>query len=125
MDMERWTRPPQTENAAEMLREMVARIREIDDQARALNRELRELYSEAKGRGISVKALKQIARDPDAQNEAETVAAYLRAMGASDVVVSRLRTESLDNVLFGSTGFPSDGIDLDFDIERDIGGPGL
>jgi uncharacterized protein (UPF0335 family) len=72
MDMEKWTRPPQTENAATVLREMVARIREIDDQSRELNRALREIYSEAKGRGISIKALKQIA----------TVTAYLKAMGA-------------------------------------------
>jgi uncharacterized protein (UPF0335 family) len=72
MEMERWTRPPQIESAAEVLREMVGRIREIDEQARALNRELREIYSEAKGRGISTKALKQIARDLNAQDEAET-----------------------------------------------------
>jgi uncharacterized protein (UPF0335 family) len=122
MDMEKWTRPPQTENAATVLREMVARIREIDDQSRELNRALREIYSEAKGRGISVKALKQIARDPDAQDEAETVTAYLKAMGAPDIVVDRLRLESLDSILFGSTGFPSDGIDMqNFDIERGIG----
>jgi uncharacterized protein (UPF0335 family) len=122
MDMEKWTRPPQTENAATVLREMVARIREIDDQSRELNRALREIYSEAKGRGISVMALKQIARDPDAQDEAETVTAYLKAMGAPDIVVDRLRLESLDSILFGSTGFPSDGIDMqNFDIERGIG----
>jgi hypothetical protein len=68
------------------------------------------------------KALKQIARDPDAQDEAETVTAYLKAMGAPDIVVDRLRLESLDSILFGSTGFPSDGIDMqNFDIERGIG----
>jgi uncharacterized protein (UPF0335 family) len=126
MNPEIWTRPPQTEGAAEVLRVTVARIREIDEQARALNRELRELYSEAKGRGISVKALKAIARDPNARGEAETVTAYLKAMGAPDIVVDRLRLESLDSILFGSTGFPSDGIDMEnFDIERDIGGPAL
>jgi uncharacterized protein (UPF0335 family) len=122
MEMERWTRPPQIESAAEVLREMVGRIREIDEQARALNRELREIYSEAKGRGISTKALKQIARDLNAQDEAETVTAYLKAMGAPDSFIGRLRSESLDTILFGTTGFPSDGIDMEnFDIVRGIG----
>lgn len=122
MEMERWTRPPQIESAAEVLREMVGRIREIDEQARALNRELREIYSEAKRRGISTKALKQIARDLNAQDEAETVTAYLKAMGAPDSFIGRLRSESLDTILFGTTGFPSDGIDMEnFDIVRGIG----
>jgi uncharacterized protein (UPF0335 family) len=41
------------EDAAEVLRVIVARIREIDEQMRALHRELREIYAEAKGRGIN------------------------------------------------------------------------
>jgi uncharacterized protein (UPF0335 family) len=129
MDSERWTRPPQSEGVAEVLREMIARIRAIDDKSRELNRELRELYTEAKARGLSTKALKAIARDPRAQDEADTITAYLKEIGAPSDIVGRLRTESLDTILFGSsTGWPSDGIDDDianFDIERDIAGPGL
>jgi hypothetical protein len=49
------------------------------------------------------------------------VTAYLKAVGAPDIVVDRLRLESLDTILFGSIGFPSDGIDIEnFDIERGI-----
>ena len=96
--------------------------REIDAQTHELNRQLREIYAEAKGRGISTKALKSIARDPAAQDEANAVTDYLRALGAPQSVIGRLNTESLDTILFGTnTGWPSDGIDLaDFDIERDI-----
>jgi hypothetical protein len=96
--------------------------REIDAQTHELNRQLREIYAEAKGRGISTKALKSIARDPAAQDEANAVTDYLRALGAPQSVIGRLNTESLDAILFGTnTGWPSDGIDLaDFDIERDI-----
>jgi uncharacterized protein (UPF0335 family) len=126
MNSERLTRSPQMEGTATLLRELVGRVRAIDAQTKELNRELREAYAEAKGRGISVKALKAIARDPNAQGEAETVTAYLKAMGAPDSVVGRLRSESLDSILFGTnTDFPSDGIDMDFDIERGIGAPGL
>jgi uncharacterized protein (UPF0335 family) len=124
MDSEIWTRPPQSEGVAETLREMVARIRAIDAKARELNGELRSIYTEAKARGISTKALKAIARSPDAQDEAKTITAYLKEMGAPSDIIARLRTESLDTILFGSaTSWPSDGIEDDianFDIERDI-----
>ena len=53
------------------------------------------------------------------------MSAYLKAMGADDVVIRRLRSKSLEGILFGSTGFPSDGIDLDFDIECGNGEPRL
>jgi uncharacterized protein (UPF0335 family) len=129
MDSEIWTRPPRSEGVAETLREMVARIRAIDAKARELNGELRSIYTEAKARGISVKALKQIARSADAEGEVNTVTEYLHALGAPRDIIGRLNTESLDTILFGSaTGWPSDGIDDDmanFDIERDIGGPRL
>jgi uncharacterized protein (UPF0335 family) len=122
MNSERLTRSPQMEGTATLLRELVGRVRAIDAQSKELNRELREVYAMAKGHGLSVKALKAIARDPNAQGEAETVTAYLRAMGAPDIVVGRLRSESLDTILFGTTGFPSDSIDMqNFDIERGIG----
>jgi uncharacterized protein (UPF0335 family) len=125
MDSEIWTRPPQHEGAADLLRQFVARIRAIDGQARELNCELRVLYSEAKCRGFSTKALKQIARSADAQTEANTVTEYLAALGAPRDVIGRLNTESLDTILFGSsTSWPSDGIDIDlqsFDIERALG----
>ena len=91
--------------------------REINAQTHELNRQLREIYAEAKGRGISTKALKSIARDPAAQDEANAVTDYLRALGAPQSVIGRLNTESLDTILFGTnTGWPSDGIDVaDFD----------
>jgi uncharacterized protein (UPF0335 family) len=124
MDSERWTRPPQSEGVAETLRQFVARIRAIDTHARELNQELRSIYTEAKARGLSTKALKAIARDPRAQDEADTIRAYLKEMGAPSDMIDRLRTETLDTILFGSaTSWPSDGIDDDmasFDIEKDI-----
>ena len=43
MNPEIWTRPPQSEGVAEVLRELVTHIREIDDKSRELNRELRAL----------------------------------------------------------------------------------
>jgi hypothetical protein len=46
-------------------------------------------------------------------------------MGALSDIVGRLKTESLDSILFGSnTSWPSDGIDMNFDIDRDIGDEG-
>jgi uncharacterized protein (UPF0335 family) len=124
MDSEIWTRPPQSEGVADVLREMVDRIRQIDAQARELNGELRTIYTDAKARGISVKALKAIARDPNAANEAQTTTAYLKELGAPADIIGRLRTESLDTILFGSAkSWPSDWVDdniANFDIERDI-----
>jgi uncharacterized protein (UPF0335 family) len=112
MNPELSTRPRQAESTAEVLRHLVGRVREIDAQTHELTRELREVYAEAKGRGISVKALKAIAREPDAQGEADAVIAYLKLIGAPDSFLGRLKSESLDTILFGTTGFPADGIDM-------------
>jgi uncharacterized protein (UPF0335 family) len=129
MDSERWTRPPEAEGTADILRQFIARIREIDAQARQLNGESRSIYTEAKARGISTKALKAIARSPGAQDEANTITAYLKEMGAPSDIIGRLRTESLYTILFGgATSWPSDSIEDDmarFDITRDVGGPKL
>jgi uncharacterized protein (UPF0335 family) len=123
MDTERWTRPPTAEGTADRIRDLVRRIRALDDKQREVNTALRDVYAEARGYGINARALKLIARDPEAGSEAEAVKSYLLALGASSDVVGRLKTESVDTILFGNTGFPSDGITdamINFDIESGI-----
>jgi uncharacterized protein (UPF0335 family) len=123
MDVERWTRPQTAEATADCIRDLVGRIRALDDQQREINGALQQVYAEARDCGINARALKLIARDPEAGSEAEAVKSYLLAMGASTDVVGRLKTESVDTILFGSTGFPADSVSDDlvgFDIERGI-----
>jgi uncharacterized protein (UPF0335 family) len=123
MDNERWTRPPTAEGTSDRIRDLVSRIRALDDQQREVNSALRDVYAEARGYGINAKALKLIARDPEAGSEAEAVQAYLIALGATSDVIGRLKRESAEEILFGTTGFPSDGISdamIKFDIERGV-----
>jgi uncharacterized protein (UPF0335 family) len=122
MDTERWTRPPTAEGTADRIRDLVRRIRALDDKQREVNTALRDVYAEARGYGINARALKLIARDPEAGSEAEAVQAYLIALGATSDVLGRLKRETAEEILFGSTGFPSDSVSDDmvsFDIERE------
>ena len=110
---ERFANPPQPEGTATILRQLVARIRQIDAQTVANSARLRDVYSEAKARGISTKSLKAVARNKDAAAEADEVKQYLAACGAPRVVVDRLDVADFDTVLFGSADrWPSNGIDL-------------
>jgi uncharacterized protein (UPF0335 family) len=120
MDAERWTRPPTAEGTSDRIRDFVSRIRALDYQQREINSALRAVYSEARDCGINARALKLIARDPDAGSEAE-VQAYLIALGAPNDVIGRLKRESAEEILFGTIGFPADSVSDDmvgFDIGR-------
>ena len=48
--------------AADRLRSFVERIEQLEEEKAALTADIREVYSEAKGNGFDVKALRQVVR---------------------------------------------------------------
>ena len=48
--------------AADRLRSFVERIEQLEEEKAALTADIREIYSEAKGTGFDVKALRQVIR---------------------------------------------------------------
>ena len=72
--------------AAGALRGFVERIERLDEEARALNEDRRELYAEAKGQGFDTKAIKTIVRlrrkdQAERQEEKAIVDLYKAALG--------------------------------------------
>ncbi|WP_127523645.1 DUF2312 domain-containing protein [Mesorhizobium sp. Z1-4] len=72
--------------AAGQLRAFIERIERLDEDARALNEDRKEVYAEAKGSGFDTKAMKTIIamrrKDPDQRHEEEAmVELYKAALG--------------------------------------------
>lgn len=70
----------------DQLRSIVERIENLDGQIDELKSDKSDVYTEAKGNGYDVKALRTIIRlrkqDPDARQEAESILeAYMQALG--------------------------------------------
>lgn len=76
----------QGHNSKEQLKSIVERIESLADQIKELRDDQSDIYSEAKGNGYDVKALRQIVRiraeDPNKRAEREAILdTYMLALG--------------------------------------------
>jgi uncharacterized protein (UPF0335 family) len=84
---------PQTEGkdqahafAKEQLRAIVERIERLEEEKKMIADDIRDVYTEAKGNGFDVKAVRTIVKlrkqDPNERQEAETILeTYMQALG--------------------------------------------
>ena len=77
---------PATRFAKDQLKSIIERIEQLETEKKAVSDDIRDVYSEAKGNGYDVTALKTIVKmrkqDPNERAEAETIlATYLQALG--------------------------------------------
>ena len=73
-------------NSKEQLRSIIERVERLEEEKKTISDDIRDLYSEAKGNGYDVKALRTIVRmrKQDANERAEQEAileSYISAMG--------------------------------------------
>jgi uncharacterized protein (UPF0335 family) len=71
--------------AADRLRSFVERIEQLEEEKAALTADIREIYSEAKGTGFDVKALRQVIRlrkldQSERQEQEEMLDLYKRVL---------------------------------------------
>lgn len=76
----------QTETAQKRLRSIVERIERLEEEKAALATDIREVYSEAKGNGFDVKALRTLVRlrkkeAHEREEEEAVLATYMHALG--------------------------------------------
>ncbi len=74
---------------AEQLRSIIERIENLEEEKANLTADIREIYSEAKGNGFDVKALRAIVRmrkkdDHERLEEEAVLATYMHALGMAD-----------------------------------------
>ena len=72
--------------AANQLKSFVQRIERLEEEKRALAADIKEVYSEAKGRGFDIKILRKVIalrkRDEQERDEEEALLdVYMRALG--------------------------------------------
>jgi uncharacterized protein (UPF0335 family) len=77
---------PATKFAKEQLRAIIERIERMEEEKKTISDDIKDIYSEAKGNGMDVKALRTIVRmrkqDPNERAEAETILeTYMHALG--------------------------------------------
>ena len=77
---------PSTRFAKDQLKAIVERIERLEEEKKTISDDIRDIYSEAKGNGFDVKALRTIVRmrkqDADERAEQEAVLeVYLAALG--------------------------------------------
>ena len=77
---------PATRFAKDQLKAFVERIERLEEEKKTISDDIRDVYSEAKGNGFDVKALRAIVRlrkqDADERREHETILeTYLHALG--------------------------------------------
>ncbi|WP_445222230.1 DUF2312 domain-containing protein [Bradyrhizobium sp. Pa8] len=75
-----------TQFAKDQLKSIIERIERCEEEKKAISDDIAEIYSEAKGNGYDVKALRTIVRmrkqDPNERAEAETILeTYMQALG--------------------------------------------
>ena len=73
-------------SAQKQLRQLVEQIERLEEEKKALSDDIRDVYSEAKGNGYDVKALRQVVRlrkqDKDERAEQQAILeVYLEALG--------------------------------------------
>jgi len=74
---------------ADQLRSVIERIENLEEEKANLTADIREIYSEAKGNGFDVKALRAIVRmrkkdDHERLEEEAVLATYMHALGMAD-----------------------------------------
>ena len=74
---------------ADQLRSIIERIENLEEEKANLTADIREIYSEAKGNGFDVKALRAIIRmrkkdDHERMEEEAVLATYMHALGMTD-----------------------------------------
>ncbi len=74
---------------ADQLRTIIERIENLEEEKANLTADIREIYSEAKGNGFDVKALRAIIRmrkkdDHERMEEEAVLATYMHALGMAD-----------------------------------------
>ena len=84
--------------AANQLKSFVQRIERLEEEKRALAEDIKEVYSEAKGRGFDTKILRKVIalRKKDQQEldeEQAVLDVYLRALGMRGAVGGRTAAE--------------------------------
>lgn len=72
--------------AKEQLRAIIERVERMEEEKKVIAEDIRDIYAEAKGNGMDVKALRTIVRmrkqDPNERAEAETILeTYMHALG--------------------------------------------
>ena len=72
--------------AKDQLKSFINRIERLEEDKKVISDDIRDVYTEAKGNGYDVKALRTIVRmrkqDPNERQEAETVLeTYMQALG--------------------------------------------
>ncbi|WP_407146269.1 DUF2312 domain-containing protein [Bradyrhizobium sp. ORS 86] len=77
---------PATRFAKDQLKSIIDRIERLEEDKKQISDDISEVYSEAKGNGFDVKALRTIVRmrkqDPNERQEAETILeTYMQALG--------------------------------------------
>jgi uncharacterized protein (UPF0335 family) len=78
--------PSVTQFPKDQLRAIIERIERLEEEKKTLSDDVRDIYSEAKGNGYDVKAIRTIVRmrkqDANERQEAETILeTYMHAMG--------------------------------------------
>lgn len=76
----------QGHNAREQIRSIVERVERMEGEKKVISDDIRDVYTEAKGNGFDVKALRTIVRmrkqDANERAEQETILeTYMQAMG--------------------------------------------
>lgn len=74
---------------ADQLRSIIERIENLEEEKTNLSGDIKEIYSEAKGNGFDVKALRAIVRmrkqdDHERMEQEAVLATYLHALGMAD-----------------------------------------
>jgi uncharacterized protein (UPF0335 family) len=74
------------DNATKQLKSYVERVERLHEERKALGDDISDIYREAKGTGLDVKAMKTVIRlrgqDPDKRREHEAIVeTYLHALG--------------------------------------------
>ncbi len=72
--------------AKDMIRSVVERVEKLEEEKKAISDDIKDVYTEAKGNGLDVKALRAVVRlrrqDADERAEQEAVLeVYLAALG--------------------------------------------
>jgi len=77
---------PATKFSKHRLKSIIERIERLEEEKKAISDDIRDVYTESKGNGYDVKALRTIVRlrkqDPNERAEAETILeSYMHALG--------------------------------------------
>ena len=72
--------------AKDLIRSVVERVEKLEEEKKAISDDIKDVYTEAKGNGLDVKALRAVVRlrrqDADERAEQEAILeTYLHAMG--------------------------------------------